>query len=572
MHFTAKDLKGLHHGVLHHTEGIALLCGPNGAGKSSFLAGVAMLMSGHIDMTATDAPRLVRIGATFAEVTCTDDHGQFCGRLILPEKKRDVEDIVMPPVSKYAAGLVSVPEMTGKDRAQLLTKLCKTEPTKQDLINGMIKAAPSDEEKAQLKLLAERAFEQIEKQGWDKTDAIWESNGKEKKGEWQRATGKPRWGCDLGAKWLPEGWSTELEKLSEDDLQKGIAAEQNALEALIRAEAVNEADRAFIENEAARLNDPEFEWAVQQAIENSQHLQAELDKARGRVDALSKKSPKKEITAQCAHCDKPNVVVSNTQLRKPAAEMSKAELDKMKKELDDANDDVKRAEEKLKPALEKSHKLAAELRAAQDAKKQMETLAKVPVREGVTEESVSEQRKKIETLKKRLDAYRKKRDADAAHKEIVRIEKLRGLLGHEGLRAIATSKALAKVNHDILRPLCEKAECGIVEITSTLDITYKGLGYKWISGGEQALTRVILQIMVAKLDGSEWLVIDEVEDIDEDNCQGFITAVVAGGLPTIIAMTYSDRDAAPDMRAAELGQTLWLKDGIMEPLETACAK
>ena len=100
-----------------------------------------------------------------------------------------------------------------------------------------------------------------------------------------------------------------------------------------------------------------------------------------------------------------------------------------------------------------------------------------------------------------------------------------------------------------------------VTVGDNMSISVAGLPYELRSTAEQYRARVALQIVLAGIDGSAMLVIDAADVLDKPGRNGLIKAVLASGIPSIIAMTYN---AASDAPRADFMETYWAEDGSVD--------
>lgn len=561
-----RNFQGVAHGrfVL---EDIVLIAGVNAAGKSSLARAVGFTLTGHIPIAKKDAGKFVRLGASNGEIKISDSRDEhYCASLQFPSLDHNIAPNV-PQVSPFAAGLVHLAELKDEERAKKLNELCKTDPTLEDLINEVIVASDTKEEEAKRKELATAAWAIVEAKGFEKACAQYEGINKEKKREWQRIAGTPYLPANAYT-WLPKSWSTELQNTSEETLKGEIAAARQNLEALVGVQAVSVVKRADLEFEADKLMDGVLEQNAKLAAEKAGNAQREVREAAERLKGLSIKDVKEEL-AECPVCQQQVVVVDKKTLRKPADKMGKIELEALEKKRLEAQEDFDHKSQLYQAHQEEADSLGAELKEAKAAKQELAALeASNTPTEGPSEAQVEAARRAVEALEGKLEAYTKKRDADAIHTEIVRNALIVNALAEDGIKGKRTAQALYKLNENILAPLCKAAGWEKVEIGSDLSVRYNGLDYRYgPSTSEQFRARVTLQCAVAILDDSELLCIDAADVLDRDGRVGLMDLLAEVALPALVTMTAHSREEAPDLEEISLGKTYWLEDHKLEPLK-----
>jgi hypothetical protein len=78
--------------------------------------------------------------------------------------------------------------------------------------------------------------------------------------------------------------------------------------------------------------------------------------------------------------------------------------------------------------------------------------------------------------------------------------------------------------------------------------------------------RAIVQVAMAKLDGSDMVVLDAADVLDGTTRSGLFAMLEESGLPALVCMTLTRREQVPDLAASELGASYWIEDGIGQPL------
>jgi hypothetical protein len=180
---------------------LSLLSGPNGAGKSRIARALAAVLSdtptpitgkrGDLrECLTTGGPDrasvVLRADGSLKAMIWTDGRCE-------PSVKGPQD--VLPRASKYAAGLVSLLTLTGKDRAAGFADVFKTEPTRIELLSAL--------RQCNLEAKHEALWNALDVNDWDAVAAAAEKDARELKSRWNEATGA-NWGERVAAAWEPD--------------------------------------------------------------------------------------------------------------------------------------------------------------------------------------------------------------------------------------------------------------------------------------------------------------------------------------------------------------------------------
>ena len=133
--------------------------------------------------------------------------------------------------AEYACGLVSLLELSGKERAGGFAEVFKTDPGKLELINAL--------KAADLLRATDAVWEQIELSGWDAVATDAQAQARALKAGWREVTGRD-WGERIAETWEPD--SKHFADLLE--FQKELNQERLGLERAKLALATAHTDRA----------------------------------------------------------------------------------------------------------------------------------------------------------------------------------------------------------------------------------------------------------------------------------------------------------------------------------------
>jgi energy-coupling factor transporter ATP-binding protein EcfA2 len=531
--------------------GISLITGPNASGKTSIAQAAAAALTGAAvpldGLRKSDAGALVRSGAARGSVVLRGENGEAA--VTWPEAKVVTEG-APPRASAIAAGLESIADMRREDRAKALMPYLDAEPIREDLAAALPFLKPEH---------LDKLMGSIETNGWDGAHGQAKDKGVNLKGRWEQATGE-RYGAKKGARWLPGDWDKELEATSEQTLQDALAQEREFLEAAIATHAIDDEKRRELEARAAAI--PELAKKVTKLDLAQQEVKARWYEARNELREMLPAG--RPATQPCPHCGG-DLVVDGGKITLPPDHLpTQEEIDRRNAAIDAKRQEVSLIEQEHARAVAAWQEAEQELRAATDAKVELE---KAPEPEGEAGD-MEECRERVRRAEARLKAFAAKREADRLHAAIEANQSTIDALAPGGLRAKKLADALRRFNSEALAPLCKAADWRPVEIGKDLLPTYGGRPYPLISASEQYRVRVALQVALARLEGSDLVVIDAADILDRAGRNGLIKMLCAAGIPAIVCMTVGGKTPPPDFAAAGLGCTYRIDAGVAAPLPT----
>lgn len=539
---------------------IALIGGNNFHGKSSVCQAVAAALtmesipffrSTRPDkalLTKTDAKGLVRGGMDTGVITLTSGSG----RTTVGWPRHEIKSEGEPPVSsKVAAGLISPAEMEDVERQKFLSVLLDAAPSQQHLLLACTDVGLGVD-------TANETWSQIRQQGWDVAHRLARERGAKIKGRWEAATGTD-FGLKKAAGWLPPDFPADLNQTTLAQLEEQCATAKQQVDNAIGALAVDTAELQHIGEQAKQ--EKELLAAVQKQELEHQRARQEYENCKKTVEVIV--VPR---IFECPHCSKPLQTgaegvkkaslsadqVVGLQCRRSAAEKTAGEaglaMDIAGKELQG---------------------LKMKLGAVAGATERWRALGK---RSG-SQEALDIARDLYASLEQRRSAMTAKSHADLAYREIVEQLKIVEILAPDGLRRQKLAQALTRFNGEYLDPLCRAAGYPLVALNDDLDIVYGGRPYYLCSESEKWRARAVLQVAIAKLDGSVLVVLDGADILDAEGRNGLIDMLASDEeLYFLVAMTVSSRDKLPDLATAGLGASYWMKDGNADPLAQAQAQ
>ena len=553
MNLTIKNLRGLDAADIA-VDKITLVAGLNGAGKSTTAMAMAACLTRNpspvAGMKQNEARQLLRIGtqrgsATLDGVTVNWPGGSVTG-----------DGHTASPV---AAGIESPALMTDKARAVYLIELLKAEPTTDDLT-----AALGDIPAATLKGIVAM----VAADGWDKTHAYAKDRGAKLKGAWEHIAGEA-WGAKKAEGWTP----ADAPELTPEQAADAVTAARQALEAAISDQAVDADTVARLTAEAgdtvdlaplsARVADADA------AASDAEQVLIPATEARNQAVKALQALPAPGIAEQhvpCPGCGAHLVAVSRTELRM-AVEPDEAENKKREAAISKAHDAVNKAAEAERAARDEYHRLAGlqgDERAALSEAQQRNARAINAASQlallrttGTSSEQIQKARDALDQAEHDLATLSRMAEAAATHQRITDMLRVVDILAPTGLRQTALSRSLGEFNQQV-RDLCDLACWYPVEVMPDMSLQVGGLSYHLRSTAEQYRARVALQAVIAKLDGSQALVVDAADVMDIPGRIGLMKVLSATGLPALVTMTYSERDQVPRRKGLD---AYWLEGG-----------
>src|SRR6185369_4948226 len=171
----------------------------------------------------------------------------------------------------------------------------------------------------------------------------------------------------------------------------------------------------------------------------------------------------------------------------------------------------------------------------------------------------------LQTAKVRLDAFQRKFSADRTHTAICQNQELANKTAPDGIRGDVLAKALKGFNL-FADPICKAAGWRVVALEPDFTPTYGGTQYLLLSESAKWRVRTVLQMVMAKLDKSQALVIDAADILDKQGRNGLFKAVAAAGLPALVCMTLDGKELVPNLGRAGIGCSYWIEGGVAEQI------
>lgn len=541
---------------------VALAAGNNAAGKSSLVQAVGAALSGStlvIDgINKATAGLLVKAGAAVATVSLAGDDGDV--QVTWPACNVVTEG-KPPAASVWATGLDSLPLVPVRERAAVLARYLKADPTKDDLAAAFADAGFAD-------TAAGAFWQQIDEQGWDAVVLARRDRGAELKGAWRQVTTQ-NWGSRVAKIWQPAAWDEALAGMTEEQLGAAAETAHRGQDAAIAAAAVSAANRADLEREVSELDARKDSLRAAEAA--ADRLGEALDAAktaRGELPAAPKSSG-----IPCPHCGAfvaiERVDLATTRLV-PVETLPENELKARRIAIAGADGAIERVHAEYQAAAREVERVRYSMQASLDARRRLDALPAPSGGGGGPD--VAAARAALDAAVGRIAAWRQKRDADDLARRIAGNEALLAILAPDGLRAQKLRRVLDAWNEGPLAGFAEAAGWAAVTVAADLAILYGGRPYPLLSTSEQYRARAVLAAAMAAIDGSAMLVFDAADVLDAPQRSGLFGLIEEADCPALVAMTATRRDQVPDLAALGIGKSFWLDRGICTELYIGAAR
>lgn len=532
-------------------SGIVLIAGKNYQGKTSVSMAYAALLTGQTlpyeDMLKSDAKEIVNEDAT-SDAICYFEQDGAKLRIDYPANVRKVEGEPIK-ASPYAAGLTSLLDCKdSKARAEKLAEILKIEVTKDDIKPHLVKMEMPVSEMTTILLDVDALT------GEGACTAIKE-RGAKLKGRWESTTSS-NFGSRVAKRWEPPMWTPDMAEMPEEFLLKQIEEARKDYENLLKIDAITEMEYANLQELVkSKAEKTDIVEAAKKAYADAEAACAAANKAR---DAY-KVSTNVSTSQPCPHCKRPlaigegdRIIGSTAPGVSPdeyAAQLAKStELANKAKEASSARE-AARSDMDIK-----SKDLTEVLKAEQRLAAGKEVIAQAPDIEGA--------KHKLALAESRHKQWKQKMEADDLNAQITRAAAVYKLLSPEGIRATKLTEAIVAVN-ERLAHYAKIAGWKRPTITPDLLLKY-GTKLLWkLSKSERFRFAVLLQIVIAELDGSKTVIVDGADLLDKDGRNGLVKVLHAAGLPALVTMTLSSgKEAIPDFAVNNIGRTYLINDGI----------
>lgn len=537
-------------------DGITLVAAPNASGKSAVAQAVGAVLSGQPipipGVLKTMAGMLVRGGAAsgFAQLECEAG----TARVDWPKASMKTKD-APPTISAIAAGIEllapphGAPDSTPlqKRRAEVLIDLLDAHPTFEDVRKRFDREGIKEE-------TARHVWETIEKQGWQAAHAQAKETGARLKGQWEAITGD-RYGSAKAENYTPREWEPELSGASQEALEAALTDARDTLDSMIAVTAVDDAERERLQALADAL--PLRKEDAEAATKLDQTARQAVAEAMQALGAL--RDPSAQQVHECPHCKGALAIAGGKVVAGTAAtEADKAAWQEAQDKLAHAKIEATKAHDQLQIAL-------SFVREAQTAASELESLKAG----NATGDQIERSREAVRLAQSRLDAFTKKTRADKLQAAVLQNVSIVAALDTGGIRQDKLSERIHAFLTGAVNTLAHKAQWEQVDIAHDMTLSYGGRAWSLLSESERYRVRVLLQVAVSMLEGAAAVVIDAADILDKAGRNGLVALLRHAGLPALVCMTIPTPTEVPDLKAAGLGESYWIRDGVLMPLSNA---
>lgn len=570
MKLRVTNYRGVEQAELSLSPQITLIGAANHAGKSSLVQAMTAALLGNPvpaeGVTNARAGVLVRVGADDGYVQLETDADRF-RRIDWPSCKISTGDGGNAPFAhELATGLTDLLKMEQKKRAETVINLTKALPTDEDLRTELaaqkIPEDRIDSESAMIFGLVENDKIVKAPKGWEAATTSAEEQGRTLKAKFSALTGIS-WGSKQGGNWLPTVWDEDLPGASEERLQAEVTQAKELLESAIAVGAISGHERQQLTEKAAQ---------VPALVAECDKLKAVIKTAEEAVKAEELAKPTKSYgpndtqrVYKCHHCEGELVLKADKLVPPEQGKPTQAEMQAAQKEMAAFQGRMQEKRQARDKAFNDYQRCQDKAVAASRAQEQLVKIGDTDRDEAAIESA----RESVRRAEQRLDALKRKTEAEKLHEAILTNDRVIKVLRADGLRQTKLAAALKGFN-DRLERLSGFAKWKPVELTRELHVTYGGRTYSLLSQSEQFRANAVLRVAFAQLTASEFVLVDAADILDDNGRNGLFRLLQAGGIPAVVAMTTTLKKL-PDLEAANRGVSYWLEGGKAHQLATVLA-
>lgn len=546
---TVRNFRGIKDAVVQVAP-IALVMGRNRAGKSSLCQAVGAALSGRVipveGVLKSTVGVLVRSGADTASVQVATENDTAA--IAYPAAERLTTGHL--DASEFAVGFRSITDLPVKERAAALTAYLRSSPSQDDLNRALAEGGITAEASAAV-------WKAITQSGWDVAHKIAKDTGIRQKGAWE-ATTHDNYGSRKAQSWLPQEWHEDLASASLDTLESRVATAKALLEDNIAQQAVDQSGLEDLKDRAAKC--PEASGAVDQA-------RVELDAANAAKQQLPG-TPDQDVDwsneTECPLCGGTVYFTLEGDAIHLHAEAPATEAPAV---VDARQTAIREADVLIDTAREAVYDAE---RTYRDAEMAREALKDRDQGTGgtMTPEDIEKAREGVRIADQRLDAFKRKADADRYARAIASNAVIAQVISPDGLLKTILAQAIEGFNKDYLARFCEFAKWPDMKLEADLSITIGGRVFGLCSESEQYRARIVMQLALAKIDQAPLVVIDRADTLDQNGRNELFVLLYMVQIPALVAMTMNRIEKVPDLATSGIGRSYWLEDGVCTALVT----
>lgn len=560
MKFQVRNVRGIERADIEAGK-IALLAGSGGAGKSSICFAVSAVVTGLPVVGGVKAKsragELIRAGNNKGTITVESAKGQAD----ISYPKADYSAAGSPPhASRFAAGAASLPDMDPKKRPPEMSAYIEVDPTKKDLEHHLSDVKVPDN-------VIDTVWETILDKGWDGSLEKAKERRIQLKALWREVAGE-EYGPAKAEQWVPDDWSDSLDSQSLDALSSDLAEAKTALEDAIGKQAVDEDRLNTLREKAKELPDAEKVLAERtKAYDEAVQAHSEALKAAQALPTPTKKLAE----STCPECG------SVVAVKVTGADSF--DLLTIKEDEEDETADIEEQRIKLQNAvvsaqsgvnLRRDDKSGAEAWVS-GVKRAIQDLEEMP--EGTLSKAEVDKAREVARLaEQRLEAFKRYTKALQHHTSVQTNQKIIDALAQDGVRKTVLLRGLKAFNEEQMEPLWVAAIWPRIVVTPDLSLEYDDRDYDDLSRSEKARSRIILQLAMAMVDGSDVVVIDDLDVLPPSARGGAMQAIVKSGKAAVVSLMTENPGSVPNLSAMGVGHTYWVEGGFAKSLADKLAE
>ena len=358
------------------------------------------------------------------------------------------------------------------------------------------------------------------------------------KRKWMEVAGS-NWGKAKAADWLPEGWTHELDGITESAAEEALALAREALRAQHVTLAISTSDIEKAQAAAERLMNANQELAelkteAEQAKERLRPMSADVSAAKKKVSeltaklaVLSKEYKPKENVLTCPECESPlmldpvtSKLVKHDLSAEVAAQKERREQRAaLENDIIEAQGAVRSLREVMEPHItlvnNLDNKIAEMSGRIAELKLEAQHADKTPTEDNSDAVYTAEQ--EVERLRDALDLIKKRSRAFRHHEDVIAYEAIVKTLGPKGVRATSMEKAMQRFDNT-LNTISSVTGWPRVKVDRSYGIS---IGERTLlrvcAESERLRTQYSLQIAIARCQREPVVVLDGVDHLDADN-------------------------------------------------------
>lgn len=456
------------------------------------------------------------------------------------------------PITGYAAGCYSVIDENMQVRADTLIKYLKANPSKGNLSRYLI-------ERGLTESACDVAWKLVDRMEWDQVHHDRKFEGVKLKGEWRGLTGE-NYGSAKGKGWKPQSWTDDLDHETEDTLMHVVGTAKVLLEQTIGKAAIDANERQKLKTAAddleAALTDETIHKSYSEETTEAFRLSKEILDKTPRAPA--------DTQVPCPHCQKPlDVTVfgpgdNGQPFGCKIVKGSELTIDEMRK-MQTHYRSVEQHSQKAALVMQAANKLYGQamtrVAACMAAAARLEEIPETPA-------DTFKVRSDVTAAELRLASFKLQKDARKIATRIENNQILIDALAPEGVRLEKLTTALVAAERT-LDELSEFAGWNRVRISPDLQFSYGDRPFILLSESEQMRVRILMQVFMALLDGSPFVIVDRADMLDPDGRNGLFRLLKASRLYALVLMTIGLRKNVP---VGDFGKSYWIEDGIAEEI------